>query len=352
MAWGRIDDAFDDHEKVLALLDLEEGIAAVGLWTLCFTWAHRNTRKKGKTPGLLPNTLPRRFVGARGKELAELLVDSGMWDVRNDGWMIHDFADYLPDKEVSAARSEAGKRGAASRWGNRKRDGNLPSNDGKTDGKDDGERVATSAGDVSDEADTSGGTRDEIADGKEPSGDSNLPAVSHAGDGKAIASDGSRAGAPWEWAGVGVSGSVRTSVPLPQPEPDPADPVTSGDEASDEGVLISLSSVPKRPEPGSDEDPCWLRFWAAFPLKKSKQEAREKWAKAIRAGEDPELIIAGAERYAADMRRQGKAKREMKHPNGWLSGRRWDDEPDDQNDDDNSWRFEDVEERAPAEYNR
>jgi hypothetical protein len=54
VGWGRIDDAFDDHEKVLALLDLDEGIAAIGLWTLCFTWAHRNTRKKGKTPGLLP----------------------------------------------------------------------------------------------------------------------------------------------------------------------------------------------------------------------------------------------------------------------------------------------------------
>jgi hypothetical protein len=345
-----MDDAFDDHEKVLALLDIDEGIAAIGLWTLCWTWAHRNTRKKGRTPGLLPSTLPRRFVGARGKELAGLLVDVGMWDAAGDGWMIHDFADYLPDKELSTARSEAGKKGAASRWGNRKPDGKLPSSDGKADSKTDGHDVTTGVSGEPGEAIGPGDEPDNPPDGKQSFRDSNLPSVSHSSDDKSVASDGSRAGARWVRAGVGVSGSLRTSVTLPQTEPDPSDPVASGDEAGDEGALISLSSVPKKPEPGSDEDPCWLRFWAAFPLKKSKQEARDKWAKAIRAGEDPELIIAGAERYAAEMRRENKPKSAIKHPNGWLSGRRWDDESDDN--DENPWRWENVEERAPAEYNR
>ncbi len=346
-----MDDAFDDHEKVLALLDLDEGIAAIGLWTLCWTWAHRNTRKKGKTPGLLPSTLPRRFVGARGKELAGLLVEAGMWDASGDGWMIHDFADYLPDKELSSARSEAGKKGAAARWGNRKGDGNLPSDDGKADGKTDGQRVANPDAGGLEGADEPVDGPEGTSNGKLPHLDSKLPSGCHEDDGKAVASDGSRAGARWEWAGVGSSGSVRTSVTLPQTEPDPSDPVASGDEASDEGALISLSSVPKKPEPGSDQDPDWLRFWAVFPLKKSKQEARDKWAKAIRAGENPELIIAGAERYAAEMRRKNKSKSDIKHPNGWLSGRRWEDEPDDRNDD-NPWRWDDVEERTPAEYNR
>ena len=57
MAWGRLDDGFDDHPKVVALLDeadLTTAGVAVGLWTLCWTWAHRNTRKRGKTPGLIP----------------------------------------------------------------------------------------------------------------------------------------------------------------------------------------------------------------------------------------------------------------------------------------------------------
>src|ERR1700756_687428 len=33
--WARIDDGFDDHPKVLALLDHDDGAAALGLWVLC-----------------------------------------------------------------------------------------------------------------------------------------------------------------------------------------------------------------------------------------------------------------------------------------------------------------------------
>lgn len=227
MGWGRIDDAFDDHEKVLALLDLDEGIAAIGLWTLCFTWAHRNTRKKGKTPGLLPSTLPRRFVGPRGKELATLLVDAGMWDVVDDGWMIHDFSDYLPDKETSAARSAAGKKGAAARWGNRKADGNLPSDDGKADGMANGQSVATTDSDAETADAMAQAPRTSGANDPQPSRDGKLPSGSHQGDGKPVASDGSRAPArratPY--------GVAPTPIPIPEitppsagtaePSPDP-----------------------------------------------------------------------------------------------------------------------------------
>lgn len=121
MAWGKLDDGLDDHPKVVALLD-EDDIAtaasAIGLWTLCLTWAHRNTRKRGQTPGLLPAGLPRRFIGPIGKDAAQLLVKHGLWEARDDGgWLIHDFADYLPTDDLRAARAEAGRRGAAARWG-------------------------------------------------------------------------------------------------------------------------------------------------------------------------------------------------------------------------------------------
>lgn len=338
-----MDDAFDDHEKVLALLDLEEGIAAIGLWTLCWTWAHRNTRKKGKTPGLLPSTLPRRFVGARGKELAELLVDVGMWDVAGDGWMIHDFADYLPDKELSSARSEAGKKGAAARWGNKKADSKLPSDDGKAHGKPDAQDVTSAVSRESGGVAEPAGETDTREDGNSPTSDSKLPSVSHDDDGKAVASDGSRAGARWEWAGVGTSGSVRTSVTHPQTEPDPSDPVADGD-----GLLLDFPvGRVKRPEPGSDDDPDWLRFWDAYPRKASKQGARGKWAKAIRAGVNPEDIIAGAIRYADETRRKRTPKDKIKHPDGWLLGKRWEDEVDTSG----SRNFDDIEECAPEEFN-
>jgi len=137
MAWGRIDDAFDDHPKVLAVLEDENGVEAIGLWTLCFSWAHRNTRKRGKVPGLLPAHLPRRFAGPKARELAAVLVKEKLWDVVESGWMIHDFHIYLPTAETSAKKSEAGKKGAAARWGNREtagRDGTVPSDDGTADG--------------------------------------------------------------------------------------------------------------------------------------------------------------------------------------------------------------------------
>lgn len=191
MGWGRIDDGFDDHAKVIALLEHEDGAAAIGLWTLCFTWAHRNTRKKGKTPGLIPSSLPRRYVGPQGRELAALLVKVGLWEDRtDDGWMFHDFHRYLPTDQTRDARSEAGKRGAQARWGNRAgRDGKLPSSDGNSmapDSNVDGSGTGQDSNEPHSPQQPPG-------DGKEPSGDSNLPSGLLFTDGKPIASDGSRA---------------------------------------------------------------------------------------------------------------------------------------------------------------
>lgn len=158
MAWGRMDDGFDDHPKVVALLDEDDltmaGVA-IGLWTLCWTWAHRNTRKRGKTPGLIPPGLPRRFFGQAGKDAVKLLVAHRLWDPADDGgWLIHDFEDFLPNEETREARAEAGRRGAAARWAGHKKGAESRETDGE--------------------------------DGK-------LPSACHDGDSNEVASDGSRA---------------------------------------------------------------------------------------------------------------------------------------------------------------
>lgn len=177
MGWGRIDDGFDDHPKVVAILDEDDtpsAAAAIALWTLCFTWAHRNTRKRGKTPGLLPAGLPRRFLGHLGKDGAQILVKHGLWEPQDDGgWMIHDFGDYLPNEETRAARSEAGKRGAEKRWAD----------------KHAAEAAATEA---------------EMANCHGEDG--NLPSDSHGDASKPEANDGSRAPAR------------RDPTPIPEPE--------------------------------------------------------------------------------------------------------------------------------------
>jgi hypothetical protein len=157
MPWARIDDAFDDHPKVLAVLEHEQGGAAIGLWTLCLTWAHRNTLKRGKAPGVISASLPRRYLGPGARDLAALLVKEGLWEPlsEGDGWLIHDFDKYLPTAKTSQARSEAGRKGAASRWA---KDDSEPSGDGKL-----------------------------------PSTPDNEPDACHDADGKTMASDGSRA---------------------------------------------------------------------------------------------------------------------------------------------------------------
>ncbi|MEV0993441.1 hypothetical protein [Nonomuraea sp. NPDC050202] len=196
MAWARIDDAFDDHPKVLALLDMDGAAAAIGLWTLCLTYAHRNTRRAGKVPGLIPPTLPRRFFGPDGRAMAALLVEVGLWEEVDDGWMIHDFAEYLPGKEVSAARSAAGKKGAAKRWGDKK-----PPPDGNRMAppkQDDGNAIASA----------------KQPDGTLPSTDGTEITNSH----DPMANDGSRAGARRDRV------DVRTTVLSPVPSPEPVPP--------------------------------------------------------------------------------------------------------------------------------
>jgi len=223
MGWARIDDGFDDHPKILALLEHDEGGAAVGLWTLCLTWAHRNTRKAGKVPGLIPASLPRRYLGPGARDLAKLLVLEGLWEERTDedGWQIHDFDRYLPTAETREARAEAGRRGAEARWGKHAgRDSNLPSDDGKPIASDGSVMASDGSGSMFGAEQPPAGTSDQshsLTDGNKPSPDSNLPSGLPSDSGKPIASDGSRAPA-------------RRAIPngiAPEPAPIPVRPTAA-----------------------------------------------------------------------------------------------------------------------------
>lgn len=122
MPWARLDDGFHDHPKVDGL-----SLAAVGLYTLCLTWAHRH-RRTALIQGHVTVARVKKVAGRQADTLAAELVASGLWEVEpNSGWIIHDFADYLPKERDPDERREAGKKGAASRWqGHGKPDGKLP----------------------------------------------------------------------------------------------------------------------------------------------------------------------------------------------------------------------------------
>lgn len=112
MGWARLDDGWHDHPKVIAA-----GLEAAGLWAMCLTWAHKN-RRTSKTPGVVPLAVVDRFAGRKARGLALRLEAVGMFDAKTDGgWPIHDFEHYLPKYDPEQA-SKAGRKGAASRWGN------------------------------------------------------------------------------------------------------------------------------------------------------------------------------------------------------------------------------------------
>ncbi|GHE79543.1 hypothetical protein GCM10019059_42550 [Camelimonas fluminis] len=73
-------------------------------------------------------------------------------------------------------------------------------------------------------------------------------------------------------------------------------------------------------------------FWAAYPKRglaaNPKKPAREKFAKAVKAGADPEAIIGGARRYAEIEKRSGRFGTEkVAQAQTWLNQERWGDYP-------------------------
>ncbi|MGO9701433.1 MAG: hypothetical protein ACLPX7_19460 [Xanthobacteraceae bacterium] len=62
-----------------------------------------------------------------------------------------------------------------------------------------------------------------------------------------------------------------------------------------------------------------------YPRHVAKSVARIAFAKAIKAGADPEAVIEGARRYGAE--RAGQEPRYTAHPATWLRAERWLDEP-------------------------
>ena len=131
MSWLRIDDGFADNVKVSELSD-----RAFRLHVEALCYCSRNL-----TDGwLLPKTVKvlTAGIGATRKHVDEL-IEKGLWlNSQGGGFTVNDYLEYNPSaeqvkatrKDLSAKRSDAGRKGAAARW--KQTDGN---GDGKPDGK-------------------------------------------------------------------------------------------------------------------------------------------------------------------------------------------------------------------------
>ncbi|HEX4432810.1 MAG TPA: hypothetical protein VHZ96_26290 [Frankiaceae bacterium] len=110
-----MDDSMHDHPKVEHL-----SLAALGLWTKCWSKALRQC-KTAPVPGFVSEATARSFAGPQTKRLAAELSTPipgkkfGLWEPVEGGWMIHDFADYLPKQRDPEEAAESGRKGAQAR---------------------------------------------------------------------------------------------------------------------------------------------------------------------------------------------------------------------------------------------
>lgn len=68
-------------------------------------------------------------------------------------------------------------------------------------------------------------------------------------------------------------------------------------------------------------------FWGAAPRKVGKQHALRAFKKAVK-DISPDLLVAGMQSYAEQVKRKGIEPQFIKHPATWLNGGCWDDEAD------------------------
>ena len=67
-------------------------------------------------------------------------------------------------------------------------------------------------------------------------------------------------------------------------------------------------------------------FYRVFPKKVAPDAAKRNFLRAVKAGADPDDIIAGAERYAKHVQAKGTERGYIKNPQGWLTDKRWEEE--------------------------
>lgn len=101
--------------------------------------------------------------------------------------------------------------------------------------------------------------------------------------------------------------------------PSRPDPTLSTTDVVDISSSTASPTASKRAE---HEREFHEQFWPLYPKKVGKQDALKSFLKA-RTSTDLQTILDGVNRYAA----QGfEDSRLIKHPQGWLNGRRWEDE--------------------------
>ena len=107
--------------------------------------------------------------------------------------------------------------------------------------------------------------------------------------------------------------------------------LTGGDKAQSqnpesEAERRSSLRSDSRSKQGDDEPPGFAEWYDAYPRKKARPHAAKAYAAALKRGATPEILLAGARRYAEQ--RKHEDPRFTKHPATWLNADGWLDEED------------------------
>ena len=265
MTYFKVDDHFHSHPKILTL-----GLDAIGLWTLAGSWSGEQL-----TDGFIPSSLIARLGGTEA--MAQALVDAGLWEVINGGFMFHDWDAHNQTKAQVIESREL--------WRSKKE-------------KQRGYRTSSQKVDVScldaplvlnSEASIEG--IDEMSLG-DTLGDS-----------------------------LGESPGESLGESRESPGTRNKEQGTRNRNKEQGTRTKELGTRNKEVSKRYDED--FERFWKTYPRRVAKVAAYAAWKKSLLIA-DPESIISGAEVYASDPNRSDEY---TAHPASWLNAGRWEDDP-------------------------
>ena len=116
LPWFRMDTDIYVNDKILEIVDEHgtKGKAAVAVYLFALAYASAHL-----SDGLIKRGVLRAVHGT--PQDARILVSAGLFETHADGWIIRNYYAHQPSRktaeELSQVRSDAGKKGAAARWG-------------------------------------------------------------------------------------------------------------------------------------------------------------------------------------------------------------------------------------------
>lgn len=113
LPWIRFDTTLPENPKILELVSRRGGAASAFVYCCGLAYAGRHG-----TDGFIPRSALSRLHGKKADAAA--LVDVGLWEDLETGWLVHDWAEYQQSsqttEEVRAKQRAGSAKGNCRRW--------------------------------------------------------------------------------------------------------------------------------------------------------------------------------------------------------------------------------------------